>query len=142
MITKILKLLKRGASRGNSGQRSAWDTSADQTTQRRDSSPRPSISSEAESRNTNHCGFDGSVDIFLNNSLEVKKKWQIRFNRSGEKFLSLLHNARENQFLWNTALRKLFYLNKERELFEMVFRKVDLAKGLTTEDTENTEGGK
>jgi hypothetical protein len=141
MITKILNLLKRGVLRENSGQRSAWDTLPEQTTPRRDSSPRPSISSEEELRNTNHCGFDGSVDIFLNNTLEGRK-WQIRFNRSGEKFFSSLHNARENQFLWNTQLRKLFYLNKERELFEMVFRKVDLSKGLTTEDTENTEGVK
>jgi len=129
------------ASRANSAQPSAWDTSADQMTPRHDSSPRPSIFSEEESRNTNHCGFDGSVDIFLNNTLKGRK-WKIRFSRSGEKFFSALDNARENQFLWNTELRKLFYLNKERELFEMVFRKVDLANGLTTEDTENTEGGK
>lgn len=93
-------------------------------------------------RNTNHCGFDGSVDIFLNREFGGRTKWEIRFKRAGEKFFSALDSAQQNQFLWNTELRKLFYLNKERELFEMVFRKVDLAKGLTTEDTENTEGGK
>jgi hypothetical protein len=67
-------------------------------------------------------GFDGSFDMHL------PKRFEIRLKRAGVKFFSQIDKAESNQLLWNTAIKTLFFLNKDRELFELNFKRVKEAK--------------
>lgn len=71
--------------------------------------------------------FNGSFDMFLSRGYLQKEKFTVVLKRSKE-LLSRIENAEQNQLLWDSKLKKLYFLNEDRELFHLAFSKVKECK--------------
>jgi hypothetical protein len=60
----------------------------------------------------------------LNLGLKGKPDLSLILCRAGKDFFKNMHKAKANQLLWNTNNKTLYYLNNDRVLFEMSFKKV------------------
>ena len=65
--------------------------------------------------------FDGEVFIGREGNLPLK----LQLLRAGETFFKQLHIPKAKQLLWNSDNQTLYYLNKDRVLFEVLFKEVD-----------------
>ncbi len=71
----------------------------------------------------NKAKFNGSFDMFLSRWFFRREKITVRLKRS-ENLFRWISVSEPNQLLWDTKRKKLYFLNSDRELFEMAFLKV------------------
>jgi hypothetical protein len=71
----------------------------------------------------NKAKFNGDFDIFLSRGYLQSQKFTVRLKRSEDLF-RWISTAEPNQLLWDTKRKKLYFLNSDRELFQMAFFKV------------------
>jgi hypothetical protein len=64
--------------------------------------------------------FDGAVNI----GRETDPPLKLKLLQSGESFFKQMHIPKANQLLWNSEEKVLYYLNKDRVLFEVLFKEV------------------
>ena len=64
--------------------------------------------------------FDGDVNI----GRESEPPLKLKLMRAGKEFFKQMHVPKANQLLWNFDNQTLYYLNKERVLFEVSFKEV------------------
>ena len=64
--------------------------------------------------------FDGEVNI----GRETDPPLKLKLLQAGELFFKNLHIPKANQLLWNYDTKTLYYLNKDRVLFEVSFKEV------------------
>jgi hypothetical protein len=64
--------------------------------------------------------FDGEVNI----GLEGSPEFSLILCRAGKDFFKNMHKVKANQLLWSIDKKELYYLNKDRVLFEVSFKEV------------------
>lgn len=64
--------------------------------------------------------FDGDVNI----GRESDPPLNLKLMRAGKEFFKQMHIPKTNQLLWNSDKKALYYLNKDRVLFEVSFKEV------------------
>lgn len=66
--------------------------------------------------------FDGAIMIYPKNY--YLDELEIKFMRVGEKFFADPTKAESNQFVWDEENKQFYFLNKNKDLFEIVFMPV------------------